>query len=183
MDSFSITLPNEKAASYRIVTMIIALLNVLVFGYVFLNTGDERFKNLLLAGVIINMGGLVFFLLNNYSRFKTSFRIEIIFVLSAILWCIAGKYIAGLLLVFFALMGFYTNRPLIIHFSNAGILYPSFPRGLILWKEVAQVILKDDMLTIDLKNNKLIQVVVTKDNTAFKQDDFNSFCRSMYSSQ
>ena len=72
-------------------------------------------------------------------------------------------------------MGYFANKEKVIVFSDDGILYPSFPEKKYTWDEVAQVIWKDDILSIDLKNNKLIQFKIEKtfsetfDDIAFTQ--------------
>jgi hypothetical protein len=53
------------------------------------------------------------------------------------------------------------------------IIYPSFPKRTIEWKELNNVILKDAVLTIDLKNNKVFQNEVV---SAASEIDFNEFC-------
>jgi hypothetical protein len=49
------------------------------------------------------------------------------------------------------------------------------------WGELNRVILKDDILTIDYKNNKLIQVHTdTEDNDDYEvgADEFNAYCQN-----
>jgi len=49
------------------------------------------------------------------------------------------------------------------------------------WDELNRVILKDDILTIDYKNNKLIQVHTdTEDNDEYEvgADEFNAYCQN-----
>ena len=56
------------------------------------------------------------------------------------------------------------------------ILYPSLPQKNISWPELNAIILKDGLLTIDFKNNKLIQQTIDENSTVNEQD-FNEFCR------
>ncbi|MEO6537703.1 MAG: hypothetical protein ABIT07_08310, partial [Ferruginibacter sp.] len=81
------------------------------------------------------------------------------------------------MLLFFAVLGFYTNKQLIIYINENGISYPSFPPKLLLWPAIEQVILKDDVLTIDMKDNKLLQFAIDKLNTpVIDETEFNGFC-------
>ena len=72
-------------------------------------------------------------------------------------------------------MGYFANKEKVIIFSDDGIQYPSFPEKMYTWDEVDQVIWKDDILSIDLKNNKLMQFRIEKrfsetfDDIAFTQ--------------
>jgi hypothetical protein len=61
--------------------------------------------------------------------------------------------------------------------SEQSIVLPGLSGDRIVeWHQVSNVIKKDDLLTIDFKNNKLLQVhIVNADHIA--EDEFNRFCR------
>ena len=62
-------------------------------------------------------------------------------------------------------------------FDAEEISFNSFPRKIYLWKDVANVILKDGLLTIDLKNNTLIQKQVNDEVSPEIEAEFNGFCK------
>lgn len=184
MDSYHITLTQEKAGTYRLVTLLVSIINCLVLGKVYLGISDSRSGNIALIGLIIAIAGLAFFIFNHYTRFKSSFRIEISFIITAICWIVLGKILVAAFLLVFAVLGFYANRIPVIHFSDAGILYPSFPPRKIPWSEVSSVLLKDDILTIDLRNNQLFQLnIPAESNTTLKETDFNKSCDTFINRQ
>lgn len=74
-------------------------------------------------------------------------------------------------------MGTYSRRVFEVIFTNDGIVYPSFPKKTFLWKDVSNVVLKDGILTIDLKNNKLIQSAISKESADINEREFNLFCK------
>ncbi len=174
MGNYTIILPNEKAATYRAVTLIIACINLFAFGYLYIKSSNEK------EGVAACIGAiLVAFALIQYTFVlskKQTLYLNIAFVCAGIIWLYIGLYLIGLLVVFFSFFGFFTTKPFKILFSERGILYPSFPSVQIEWKEVGQVILKDNILTIDLKNNKLYQFVVSENDNNINESDFNLFC-------
>ncbi len=47
------------------------------------------------------------------------------------------------------------------------------------WDEFNQVILKDELLSLDFKNNKLLQLPVSYPLKAVDEDEFNSFCQRL----
>ncbi|HRX94260.1 MAG TPA: hypothetical protein P5158_09100, partial [Chitinophagaceae bacterium] len=59
--------------------------------------------------------------------------------------------------------------------------YPSFPVTKIQWNELNNIILKDEVLTIDLKSNKLIQHSIGNANNSVNEEEFNEFCRQQLS--
>jgi hypothetical protein len=62
-------------------------------------------------------------------------------------------------------------------FDEESVVFNSFPQKKYAWSEITNAILKDGILTIDLKNNKLIQKEVNDDVSSQDEKDFNEFCR------
>lgn len=68
-----------------------------------------------------------------------------------------------------------------IGFSHKEIMIKGFFKKRINWEELNQVIIKDDIITIDFKNNKLIQSETDDeedDDYEVGDDEFNTFCRN-----
>ena len=77
----------------------------------------------------------------------------------------------------FALLGIAIQVKPVIHFSEVGIKYPGFPAKLFLWTEVDSVQLKEGILTIDMKNNQLMQYSLENEMAnAVNAKAFNDFC-------
>ncbi|MFY7900610.1 MAG: hypothetical protein ACOVNY_10535 [Chitinophagaceae bacterium] len=64
-----------------------------------------------------------------------------------------------------------------IGFDNEEIAINSFPVKKIQWSMVNNVVLKDGLLTIDLKNNQLIQKEVHELVSKETEHEFNTFCK------
>ena len=174
MNNFAITIPNERIKTYKVVTFIILTLNFLGFGYVFLQTAATA-ALLAIVGIILNAVPWLYYLLNK-KHIKSPVT-EITLIASALSWMYFGNFWMGILLLFFALMSFYTNKKPIIFFNEKRIIYPSFPVKKYSWADVVQVLWKDDILTIDLKDNKLLQFNIEKDFAeGFDWMGFNEWC-------
>ncbi|MEA3424928.1 MAG: hypothetical protein U9R46_01650 [Bacteroidota bacterium] len=65
-----------------------------------------------------------------------------------------------------------------IAFHDEGIVINSLPKKRYSWQEIGNVVLKDGILTIDLKNNKLIQKEIESSSSAKEEAEFNEFCRA-----
>jgi hypothetical protein len=65
-----------------------------------------------------------------------------------------------------------------IGFDEEGLAFNSFPKKTYKWHEVNNVILKDNLLTIDLYNNRIIQKELQDDSTPEMEKEFNEFCKS-----
>lgn len=69
------------------------------------------------------------------------------------------------------------KRPLLVSIIKENISYPSFPKKKLSWSELNNIILKDGLLTIDLKNNSFIQQTVDENKTSVNEQEFNDFCK------
>jgi uncharacterized membrane protein len=66
--------------------------------------------------------------------------------------------------------------PVEIAFDEEEIVINSLPRRYYYWNQLANVVIKDGILTIDLKNNTLIQKAIEDPGSAKTENDFNEFC-------
>src|SRR5690242_4554246 len=64
-------------------------------------------------------------------------------------------YLAGILILLLILYSF-IRKDLKVVINTNGIIYPSFPSKTIDWSFISNLILKDGLLTIDMKNNRII---------------------------
>jgi hypothetical protein len=183
-ETYAITLPREKAATYRAVTFIIACINGLSFAYALFSSRGQQGAGLFYIGFGLGIAAILSLTFQHRVHLIKSFQIEIAFIICSILWLISGNYLPGILLFIFALLGFAANKKPVILFSREHILYPSLPVKKISWQEVDFVLLKDDILTIEMANNRLMQFTLDAETASVIDDDrFNSFCESCKSSR
>lgn len=177
MDKFCIILPNEKKGTYKILTLLIAVINIVGLAYVSTHVNeDSSFHNWSAAGISSIAAPLIFYIFFKKGRETNIFQMIFGFFLASILWMLIGFYLMGFLLLIFAVAGLLALRKLKVEFDNQLISYPSFPRKKIEWNEVSNLILRDNILTIDLKNNKLIQHTLNEnENEGLDETAFNTF--------
>ena len=175
MKTFAIEIPNERLKTYKKVAFIILTLNFLGFGYVFIRIiGNSTF--IAVAALVLNAVPWLYFLLNK--KHIKSPIIEFVLIASGIIWVYFGNIWMGIVLLLFAVMSFFTNKKTIVTVDAEGVSYPSFPVKKYIWTEIIQVLCKDDILTIDLKDNKLLQLNIDKSFAeVFDANEFNEFCR------
>jgi len=65
-----------------------------------------------------------------------------------------------------------------VAFDEEGLVVNSFPKKYFYWNDIANVILKDGILTIDFHNNKLIQKEIETPATMTLEQEFNEFCKN-----
>jgi hypothetical protein len=176
VNDFAVEIPNERMKTYKIVTFIILTLNFMGYGYVFLQTNGTS-SMIAIVGMVLNAVPWLYYLLNK--KHIASPIIDISIIGNAFIWMFFGAFWMGLMLLFFGFVGFFANKKPVIKFSDDGIEYPSFPIKKYAWADVVQVLWKDDILTIDLKDNKLLQFNMDKAFAeGFDVVGFNRFCKS-----
>ena len=166
---FEIVLKNEKAEQYKFFAWLIIIFNMLLFGVL------AAFSDPLagLGGII----GFIFCFIILYALKRNHFDISRFLLLIPVpIWIIAGYYGFAVLSLFLCVLYFFSIRKKIIVFSKSGIVYPSFPQINLFWNELHHTILKDGLLTIDLRNNRLIQQLIDETKTVVNEQDFNDFC-------
>jgi hypothetical protein len=173
--AYSIAIPNDKATTYKVVTLIIAIINALAFGYAYLRS--QQGIGIVLMGALIATGSLIIYSIRNNQKNALPFKIEISFGICAIIWFVTGNVWLGLPLLIFALLGMIINKKPIVQVNEAGIFYPSFSGSNWPWDTIEWVILKDGILTIEKKDNHLLQITLDKQvATNINEIDFNSYC-------
>ncbi len=71
-----------------------------------------------------------------------------------------------------------------VGFDAEGITFNSFPKRSYEWNEVSNVIMKDGLLTVDLRNNKVYQKEIESETDSSMENEFNTFCRQyLYKNQ
>lgn len=88
--------------------------------------------------------------------------------------------LAGVLLLFMIYLRRRENGESIVVSESNVILPGLMGQRIVEWSLLANLIKRDDLLTLDFKNNRLIQVQVTNSDD-IPEDEFNQFCQRQLS--
>lgn len=86
---------------------------------------------------------------------------------------------AGVIALFYLIAAFLERQvkfPEEIGVDTSGITFNSFPKKSHKWNEVNNLLLKDNIITIDYKNNKIYQKEIESDVDDEIEKEFNQFC-------
>ena len=97
---------------------------------------------------------------------------------AALIWFLPPVYnlIIALLYVVASFIERQLKLPQEIGFDKEEIVINSFASKQYPWEEISNVVLKDNMLTIDFKNNKILQRETEYDVNRETEKEFNDFC-------
>lgn len=97
-------------------------------------------------------------------------------LIATAIWFIIGNWLAGILCLFLFLLYRLSKQRLLAEFSTDKIKYTSILLKAIEWNQLNNAILKDGILTIDFKNNKIIQAEIDDSANNINEKEFNDFC-------
>jgi len=88
------------------------------------------------------------------------------------------QWLAALFVVF-AFLEYQAKYPLQIGFSNDEVVINTLFKKRYPWTAFTNIILKDGLLTLDFKNNRILQrESVDDDDPDADEDEFNAYCGS-----
>lgn len=172
-----------KQPDYKLVNMvsqIMLFLSVIAFGsspHMYPITFKAVYLYMVMTGI------LLFLVFNNRKQRKgieVNYRSAL--SLAALGWIAQPgdwKWVAAVFIVA-SILERQVKFPVEYAFDKNQVVFNSLPRKYYAWSDLNNVVLKDGLLTIDLRSNKLIQKEVKSEGlTDTLQRDFNEFCRAM----
>ena len=121
------------------------------------------------------MAILYLFIAEKISR-KQRIPAGVSFILLAIIWLWFQNYWLVASLFLLAFLDLMSGKKTVLLFFQDKIEIRGFPKKIIHWNELNNAILKDHILTLDLKNDHLIQGEIAAESFVIDENDFNLFC-------
>jgi hypothetical protein len=175
MQQFNIPLKNTKGRSLGKISWIIIIFHIIVFlCFAFFST-NRVVKGTSIAAVsaLAVLSLLGYFFLKHAAEWTR----HVLFLLILLAWLNLRQYWLALIPVIFDLLDTLIPKKPVVTFSEKQIVYPSFPSKKISWNQLSNALLKDGLLTLDFKNNRISQEDVDQTETTINEEEFNEFCR------
>lgn len=173
---YVVTLKRPNYNMFNWVNHLLLLLSVAVFSYTAYTYTDVRlFYSIILVLTITYW--LYCILRSKQTGESIFYRLGLI--IASIGWfhnIYGNAWVGGLLLVI-AFLEKQVKFPNEIGFSTVSITLNTFPKKKYNWNEIVNAVLKDGLITIDYKNNKLLQKEVEQNISPELEKEFNKFCR------
>jgi hypothetical protein len=172
MQKFEIVLRNDKVNKLVLMNWLIILLNFLLLIYITILQASEKNNYPFFGAALLLI--IILFRLITGKKNRQYEKTEIIYFVIIATWLVSGFYWIALIDFILFILQIISKRKLIVNFDDDGIEYPSFPKKKIRWLDLNNVILKEGLLTIDLKDNRLFQNQII---SPINEAEFNEFCR------
>ncbi len=163
-----LVLKNPRIKQYNLLAVIIAWIHTVVFIIILFSADYNLIRIIAAAGLAIVDSA---FILRNKFRGAGTFMqpYSIMYYCLVVAWPLLGYYWVTPIIMLITVLDILARQTPIVYFSAERIEFPSIPKKIIRWNELSNVVLKDSLLTIDFKNDKLLQSEVERgtDEEAF----------------
>ena len=175
MKQYDLVLKNEKEKSYRRISIFLLIINFISIVFITYQKGFTKWGPLIISVIAIFSVFAVHYFQNKNE--KITFSVAFFFFMMA--WLTGGYWLPAILNAIFSFLHLLALQTPVVKIDANNITYPSFPKKKISWHELSNLILKDGLLTIDFKNNKIIQQKIAGTSSSIDEKEFNEFCRQL----
>ena len=182
---YVVILKNDRERATDAISLLLCLFSAGMFLHSSFGQNPPNYAGMILSGVLL-AGLIVNFFLSRRRpkqgyRSAPPVRYRYWLLLSALGWfALTTTPLFGVFFVLFAILEYQAKRSLEIGFDDDRIVINNVVRQRYDWSAFNNVILKDGLLTLDFKNNRLLQKEVADDDEEDDADEeeFNHFCRT-----
>ena len=169
--SYQIVLKNYKIKSYRFIALLVVFSNLAVF--LFLLFSDKYFYDAAASLFLIAVYCLYRFYIAKKN--KSGFYMDVVsFFILAGCWVALHNYAIVAVCALMGMLYHFSLQKLLFVFNNASVKKMNFPSSEYQWSGFSNVMLRDNILTLDFNNNKLIQCEIEND---INEVEFNEFAQ------
>ncbi|HEX5153493.1 MAG TPA: hypothetical protein VFW07_18715 [Parafilimonas sp.] len=175
---FVVTLKHPDYRIYNMISVFMCVMTLTAEGFALLNSVffDYNWINVILAAVILFT--LVTAVLDrNKNEYVVTFKWAL--YAAAFLWLLYPLHVPFISVFFIiaALLERQIKFPQEIGFNTDGVTFNTFPFKNYSWQQVKNAMLKDNLLTLDFTNNKILQKETESDVSSEIEKEFNEFCK------
>jgi hypothetical protein len=175
---FVVMLKQRGFKFYNTISILLCVMAVAAFTFAMLQVPFSAYNwiNVFLAAFII-FNLVIFFIRINRKDIIPTFKWSLF--AAAFLWLLYPVHVPviGIFYIIAAVLERQVKFPQEIGFSKEAVTFNTFPFKNYVWQQLKNVILKDNILTLDFKNNKIFQKETESDVSAETEKEFNEFCK------
>lgn len=171
MQQFEIILKNDKIKSYKFIALLLVSLNIVVFTYLVI-AGIHFYEA---SGALLLSGLYLIYLRYAAKKNRRAFFInEITFFILSVCWLVLQSYLIAIACATLGILYNLSLQKIQFLFNDNFVKKINFPQREFQWEMFSNIVLKDNILTVDFRNNKLIQVEIENN---INEIQFNEFAQ------
>ncbi len=173
---YILIIKKERPVNIDLISILLCLISFTFFMYH--SYLQNSFNSLLFIGsLLIPITAIRSVWLKKKSK-KASVTFKHPLLITGIMWLlIPNMRWVFILFVLFVLFDHQARHPLEVGVSDEQIVINTFFRKKYKWSVFSNVVLKDNLLTLDFKNNKVLQREIEPHLSNVNEKEFNEFCR------
>ncbi len=168
---------NKRYKLALIFSIAVLVINMLAFAYISINNNYKGWGFPVILLILLSL----FFIVKKKSK---SYTIVVAYIFTMFYWLEYENYYMFFATFILSTLFFAIRDKYRFNFTAKGVeffnLFSPAGKKLSAWNELSNVVLKDGLLTLDYKNNKLLQTEVSED-FYIKESEFNAFCKAQIS--
>lgn len=178
---YVLIIKKEKPLNIDLISILLCVISFVFFLY-YSFIQQNLYLFLLLAGLLVPIVLGYTIWSKRKSNPKANFKHPLL--VTAFVWLfVPGLRWFFIFFVLFVLFDHQARQPLEIGISDEKIVINTFFRKRYLWSSFNNVVLKDNLFTLDFKNNKILQKEIEPYATNVNEKEFNLFCLEQISNQ
>jgi hypothetical protein len=174
---YVVTLKRDNEKYIDAISIILCIISI--FAFIFVQIRLNQFKLFFSLAAVLLSAGLIINLLAQRKK-RVIVRYKNWLIVAGIFW-IAMPHLQWLCVLFFflAFMEYQAKYPLEIGFASDIVVINSLFRKKYSWDDFSNIVLKDGLLTMDFRNNRLLQKETVDDEDEYDADEeeFNDYCK------
>lgn len=177
-NEFSFSLKNNRNKKFLRIGWMVFMLDILLFSYFY--QSDAELKSSAFFPVLgaVWLLLLVLFFKVKALRHKEGKMLSLMLLLGAIAWLVIEQPFPAALQLLMCWLGYKLPEKTTIRFTQEHVIIPALPYKKIEWSNIQHAIWKEGLLTIDFKNNTLIQEETLESPDKQLLESFHQFVRA-----
>jgi hypothetical protein len=177
---YVVTLQNNSRRLIDRFSILLCLASVVLFLLEYITDKEKRLVHLIGILLIIFLSGINLYKsrkINRYNQTGQAVNYNYILFITALVWATMPYFpwLSGMFLIL-GLVERQAKKNLEIGFADDRIVFNSFPRKQYDWKDFSNIVLRDNLLTLDFRNNKLFQRETIDEEGDAGEEEFNNYC-------
>jgi len=182
---YVVILKRDSEKTTDVLSFLLCLLSAIFFLYSAISAAADAGGMVYLHGIIamILLIGLIINLISKRAG-RTRIRYRYLLLTAALGWFAGVLPWVAALFIALAFLEYQTKRPLEIGFDSDRVVINTLIRRRYDWSAFSNIVLRDGLLTIDFKNNRLLQKEILDDDDDEDDADekeFNDYCQARLS--
>ena len=171
---YVVTLKNERGRSIDIVSILVILISAAAFIWVRISGLSE--SPIFIVAAVLLVAGIIWLLYRRRKHKQVGF--SKLMVIAGITWfAMPSLPWLGLAVLILSLLEKPAKANLEIGFTTDRIVMNHIIKKKYSWQAFSNILLKDGILTLDFKNNRIFQRVTVDEEGDAEEDEFNDYCQ------